>query len=514
MHPLFSNDTAWRIHERASSGLLVDARDYYLAFYDAAMAAERSILLLGWQFDSDVELVRGADRASRPRPDYTLLGVLDSLCRARPELEIRVLAWDHSFVFALEREVLQKRLFDGATCERFHFEFDASAPLRASHHQKIAVFDGRVAFVGSADLAHARWDTSLHVADDPLRAARGESCRPYHEVQAAVVGAPARSLVDLFVERWRHATGERLDAEALCRSSHSHEARPSFGVTVPMPASTVALSRTFPAGYGAGAVREIARLHERAIARAERLVYVETQYLTSSLVRDALLDRLRDRRMPRLDVVIVLPRRPEKLKETLTVGHTQNELLATLAEAADRHGHALGVYDVASSDADGRDVPVYVHAKLLAVDDAFLTVGSANLTNRSMALDSEIHLSYAAAETNDDGALVAAIRRARVRLLSEHLGVPDADALVASPDGLVARLDRCVREHAVRLRRHRTSPIEPGPLVRAVQELAGDYLDPDDELASALAEDDAPPLGDAAADAPASDGVSSASPAA
>lgn len=510
MHPLFSNETAWRIHERASSGLLVDARDYYLAFYDAAMSAERSILLLGWQFDSDVELVRGADRASRPRSDHTLLGVLDGLCRARPELEIRVLAWDHSFVFALEREVLQKRLFDGATCDRFHFEFDASAPLRASHHQKIAVFDGRVAFVGSADLAHARWDTSLHAAVDPLRAARGEPCGPYHEVQAAVVGAPARSLVDLFVARWRHATGERLDAEALVLPPR--EPRPSFAVTVPMPPSTIALSRTFPAGYGAGAVREIARLHERAIARAERLVYVETQYLTSSLVRDALLERLRDRRRSRLDVVIVLPRRPEKLKEALTVGRAQSELLATLAEAAERHGHALGVYDVASTDTEGRDVPIYVHAKLLAVDDTFLTVGSANLTNRSMSLDSEIHLSYAADE--GDAELASAIHRARVRLLAEHVGSPDAEFLVASPDGLVERLDRCMRERAVRLRPHRTNAVEPGPLVRAVQELAGDYLDPDDELASALA-DESPSTSAALDDAaPISDGASSASPAA
>src|SRR5687767_13154517 len=35
-----------------SSGLLIDGRDYYRAVYDACRQAQRSILMLGWQFDS------------------------------------------------------------------------------------------------------------------------------------------------------------------------------------------------------------------------------------------------------------------------------------------------------------------------------------------------------------------------------------------------------------------------------------------------------------------------------
>ena len=37
----------------------------------------------------------------------------------------------------------------------------------------------------------------------------------------------------------------------------------------------------------------------------------------------------------------------------------------------------------------GEEAPIYVHAKLMIVDDEVLRVGSANLNNRSMGLDSE-----------------------------------------------------------------------------------------------------------------------------
>jgi phospholipase D1/2 len=51
----------WDISNVKETGLLIDGRDYYLAFYRAASKAERYILICGWQFDSDVCLVPGQD---------------------------------------------------------------------------------------------------------------------------------------------------------------------------------------------------------------------------------------------------------------------------------------------------------------------------------------------------------------------------------------------------------------------------------------------------------------------
>ena len=56
---------------------------------------------------------------------------------------------------------------------------------------------------------------------------------------------------------------------------------------------------------------------------------------------------------------------------------------------------------------------IYIHAKLLLVDDGFMTLGSANLNQRSMAVDSEINIA-----TND----AALARSLRTRVWEQHSG--------------------------------------------------------------------------------------------
>lgn len=485
MHPILTRKTAWRVHERATAGLLVDGRDYYRAFYEAASRAKRSILILGWQFDSDVRLLRGDDLPPGADPEaYELLPLLDRLCRERPELEVKMLAWDHSLFFALEREVLQKIVFDIATIDRFQFRTDGTVPLGGSHHQKIAIIDGQVAFMGSADLCQDRWDTSAHVARDPLRVSRNDQpYKPYHEVQAVFAGEPVRSLLDLFCQRWLHATDEELEPERLVDETQDLFA--AFTVTLPMPARDVALSRTVPAAPDRDHVHEIRDLYVRAIRGARRSIYIETQYVTSCCVRDALVARMNDRDKPKLDVVFVLPNKPEKLKEELMIGVPQAAVLDDVVEAAKEGGHALGLYNVATlegpSDAtSGGAAPafVYIHAKLMIVDDELFTMGSANLANRSMTVDSEINATWVA--KRGDTELRNAIRRIRVRLLLEHMGEGADVRVAARPAGLVARLDRFVAEGRGRLRHHDLRHDEPNAIAKAVQELACDYVDPTD----------------------------------
>jgi phosphatidylserine/phosphatidylglycerophosphate/cardiolipin synthase-like enzyme len=63
---------------------------------------------------------------------------------------------------------------------------------------------------------------------------------------------------------------------------------------------------------------------------------------------------------------------------------------------------------------------IYVHAKIMIVDDTFLRVGSANLNNRSMGLDSECDLLI---DGREDEAVRLRIEEVRSDLLAEHLGV-------------------------------------------------------------------------------------------
>ncbi len=64
-----------------------------------------------------------------------------------------------------------------------------------------------------------------------------------------------------------------------------------------------------------------------------------------------------------------------------------------------------------------RGIGIHVHAKVMVVDDRFFTMGSANLANRSMGVDSEINLAI------EHGEASPVIRSWRRRLLAEHLGV-------------------------------------------------------------------------------------------
>lgn len=465
---------AWRAHPSTRAGILIDSCDYYRAFYETAKLARRSILLLGWQFDSDVQLVRGDEVPVGVDPEsLRLLPFLEALCAARPELEVRLLAWDHSVVFAMERELLQKLWFNLRTGSRFHFEFDDTVPPYGAHHQKVAVLDGQIAFLGSSDICQDRWDTSAHACDDPLRIGRsGKPCKPYHEVQAVLAGDAARSLLDLFVERWADAKGEALDAATLVGPEETPLPVPL--ATFDMPCADVGLYRELPHQLDRSPVREVKALLVGAIAGAERLIYIETQYLTSQAIADALISRMRDAGRPKLDIAFVLPQKPEALKEELAIGGSQAKVLADLSGVALETGHALGLYNVAVKR-DGEDLFIYIHSKLMVVDDLVLTIGSTNLSNRSMSLDSEVNVAWSTTESG--GELAGAIGALRRRLLTEHIGYP-VDSSVLARSGLVGRLDAIVRRGGSRLRAHDLPVAEASVLLEAAQEIASAYVDP------------------------------------
>ena len=66
--------------------------------------------------------------------------------------------------------------------------------------------------------------------------------------------------------------------------------------------------------------------------------------------------------------------------------------------------------------------PIYVHAKIMVVDDEVLRIGSANLNNRSMGLDSECDVFIDATRKGNEHARdgIAALRHS---LLAEHCGL-------------------------------------------------------------------------------------------
>jgi phosphatidylserine/phosphatidylglycerophosphate/cardiolipin synthase-like enzyme len=399
-----------------------------------------------------VRLLRGED-IKEANSEVCFLPFLNGLCEKNSELRVYILAWDFSLIYALEREWWQKYIFNWTTKDQLQFRFDSCHPLGASHHQKFVVVDGHIAFVGGADICASRWDDRDHHAAHPERYNNeSKPYGPYHEIQSYHIGPVAQRLAELFAARW-----ERAGGGALKLAPAPPLGRAAVEPTIAIAATQVALSRTQPTMLvpPQSAVQEICRLYIDAIAAAERLIYIENQYFSSEAIYNALVARMHARQRPRLQIVMILPKRPEAFLEEVAMGFAQAKMLRSLTEIAHATGHAFGVYYPATSTTDVREVSTYIHAKLLLVDDRFLTVGSANTTNRSMGFDTELNISWEASSYRQRS-FVRSFRDTRMSLLAEHSGVAlqSNRSQLGRVRGLVDYLNRLADSAPSRLRHH------------------------------------------------------------
>jgi phospholipase D1/2 len=405
----------WAVPDAAFAGAIVDAADYYAAFARAALEAERTIYLAGWQFDSTVELIRGAEARGFPAP-RTFLAFLNFLCERRPALRIYILAWDFSPVFGADREWIQEWRFRWKGHPNIRFVFDDTHPVGACHHQKLAIIDGHWVFLGGMDICHGRWDVAGHPTRHPDRVnPDGSPYHPKHDVQVLLEGGPAETLSTWFVEQWRTATDHPIETSPpLPKSGHP------FRVTIEFPPGPVALSMTCGRTLlpPRRAVKQIQSLLEDAVSRARQLIYVENQYVTAKAFEAAMVRRMRDRDKPPLEIVIMTPldRAP---MEFHGIAAAEQRVMRSLREAADRHGHKLGMFHPLTAPPGGPEA-VWLHSKLIMIDDEILSVGSANMANRSMGFDTEINATWQAAGRSGVSAAIGGLRG---RLIAEHLGL-------------------------------------------------------------------------------------------
>jgi phosphatidylserine/phosphatidylglycerophosphate/cardiolipin synthase-like enzyme/uncharacterized membrane protein YdjX (TVP38/TMEM64 family) len=424
----------------------VDGEDYFATLREGLISAQRCIAIAAWDIHSRVELVRPTPNDGWP----TALGeLLMQLLEARPALEVFILLWDYAPIYLLEREPLffgdapwgespwgQET---GKQHPRLHFIKDNHHPLLASQHQKLVLIDGTLAFCGGIDPSKWRWDSHRHLADEPRRRdPEGAPYPPFHDLQMLVDGDAAIALGELFIERWQHAGGAASAVLRRLAGPHADDpparrpqqrtpaaAQQTRTGTAPWPKrlepllhnQPVGIARTLPDFEGQQAARESEQLYLDMIAASERLLYIENQYLTARSVAAALRASLSQPQGP--EIIILMPRETGHWLEQHTMDLIRARLLAEL-RAADGHGRLRLFYPEVDGLTDGC---MMVHAKLMIADDRILRIGSSNLSNRSMGLDSECDLCVVA-ETEADQ---AAIRALRHRLLAMFLAIEPAD---------------------------------------------------------------------------------------
>jgi phosphatidylserine/phosphatidylglycerophosphate/cardiolipin synthase-like enzyme len=470
--------TAWTTGNRVRP--LVDGAAYFAELLAGirAMRAGDLLLFTDWRGDPDERLDGPGTEVSRVLAEAAGRGVI-----------VRGLLWRSHldrFRFSLQehRDLGEAIVAAGGECL-----LDMRVRNRGSHHQKLVVLRhaGRperdVAYVGGIDLCHGRRDDRVHDGDEqpcPLGATYGPR-PPWHDVQIAIHGPAVADVETVFRERWEDRTPLSRNPVRRWRDRVLRPIEPP-PCPVPLPdpprcgSDAVQVLRTYPyrrRGYSFAPTgeRSIARGYGKALDRAERLVYLEDQYLWCPHVVSFFAEALAAK--PDLRLIAVVPQFPiagpnQAWRATGSAAAPQLLARARSLDLLQRlGGDRVGIYHVENH----AGTPVYVHAKVCVIDDTWVTAGSANINRRSWTFDTELSCTVLG---QDPGGHSLA-QDLRLALAREHLDRADGDdADLRDPhdafDAFAASADRLDAWHAGgqrgprppgRLRRHHPTPLPP-----------------------------------------------------
>ena len=457
----------WRYEKVSRASVIIDAADYFAFMQEAMLNTRRRLLLIGWDFDTRIHLDRGRRWWQRPwKRSYPrrLGSFIAWLARNRPQLDIRILKWNFSIFTLPTRATMLWDLARWARHRRITFKFDTAHPVGCSHHQKIAVLDGKVAVCGGIDMTVKRWDTREHAAHcDKRKTPNGRSYGPWHDATMMLEGDAAKALEELGEDRWTCAGGKRLPAyEDRPGSPWPDALEPQFKNV------EIGIARTRAAYREWDGVDEIKQLYLQHIRRAKHFIYAESQYFASRALAEAIVERVQEEDPP--EIVIVHPANADGWLEQQAMDHARAELVRCITEAD--HKGRFSIWNP-YSDATA----IYVHAKIMVVDDEILRIGSANMNNRSMGLDSECDVFIDKTRAGNEQA-GDAIRSIRYSLLAEHCGLKEEDIgeHLSRHGSMAAMIDHSITESGRNLLRY-----QPPDLNGAEETLAqSTLLDPED----------------------------------
>ncbi len=289
-------------------------------------------------------------------------------------------------------------------------------------HQKSWLIDaghaGEAAFVGGINLNAASLSPCGHANRDGNHT---------HDVYCELRGPVATDVHHNFVQRWNE-TSERNHGHGVWPDASSNK-NLTFPVNTSPPAgtSTIQMQRTIRAGTLSDATAtpggkrfDIAQGEHAifdqycaAIDAARETIYIEDQYIASPDIVMS-LQRALERGV---DVVFLCPADPEEqIRESRRnpVAKPFYDLIGSLGKFS---GFLLA--GIAAPQSDGNLRSIYIHDKIMLVDDCWATIGSCNIASQSFFCDAELNASIWDA---------AAVRALRVDLLKEHLGA-DTSAL-------------------------------------------------------------------------------------
>ncbi len=429
---------------------LIDGRAAMLAMCRAFLSAKQYILLAGWDMRTDSLMVRGDDAHVGPEGSPEQNELIDGLRKeglsedavalwntnqlhvhdvlgfaAKRGVKVGVLLWESPPLgvhITNDPIVQQQKLAEqGVDCLLDNSSIKITH-LTEALHQKCAVVDGHVAFVGGIDLTfqadgdYDRWDTHYHPAESPERgSAHTASMHPWHDAHIRIEGPAVADVRDNIIQRWMEVAQRRKGPDWPG----------SLPTDVPAPIAGGAraqIIRSIPKAtydFAPEGIFTIREAYTQAVRSARHYIYFESQYLWSEIFRgidtvlwggkapdlEAFFEALGDAIERGVFVGVVVPDHPNCGREFTDATVKRLRERSPEAVAAGRLLTLTLGSDSKSDDLPGGLFyrPVYVHAKVGIVDDQWITIGSANLNSRGFGGDAELNIALAdprvAAET-------------------------------------------------------------------------------------------------------------------
>ena len=417
--------------------VLVDGEQGWGRVAEDIEAAKDSIHIATWMCRPDIEMRRPEALAmAEPaeRSHHRLGEMLEA--RAKAGAKVRLLIWGMVSTPIIDRWM--RRWYWRGRDNIDVLEQDHPSWI-GSHHQKTITIDGHIGYCGGMNLKQNDWCTIAHDFYDPRRyphsagpAKRKISkervekppYKPRHDLIMRVEGPAVADLQVNFANRWTQSVRARRRAllgrfwdwvrRKLGNSDYPELYAPK-ALPAPQGGHLCQIVRTMPGGEDG-----ILWAYIRAIRNARRYIYIENQYFRSPVIGRELRDALK--RNPRLRLAaVVWPVNDGKESFLDPSGYWTAETLRLIREGRD----AFRLTKVLAWGRNAQDQVVYqqidVHAKVMVVDDVWLTVGSANINDRGFKTEGEIN-----AVVLDKG-LGKDLRK---RLMAEHLEIePDDERL-------------------------------------------------------------------------------------
>ena len=412
--------------------VLVDGQEAWQRAFEDIERAQAAIQVSTWLMRADAEMVRPEALATAPaseRARFRFAEVIERM--AEQNVKVRMLIWGGAYTPMLNRWL--RRWFWGAPLGIELLEQDHPR-LIGSYHQKTLTIDSRVGYCGGMNVKENDWDTPEHRVYEPRRnphatdaafrntvknKAKRTKFPPRHDLTLRIEGPAVHDLEVNFQQRWNqslrhHRAGvlgrlaDLIRNRLLGRPPHSVMREPE-ALQAEMGTRWIQIVRTTPGGE-----EGILDAYRRAIANARKYIYIENQYFRSPLIGEAIVQALQ--RNPGLRLAVVAwPINDGKASRDPCGYWTAYTQEAVRAVRPDFHLTRLMVHDPDHPEVAERYVQIDVHAKVMIIDDVWLTVGSANINDRGFKYEAEINAVLL--EPQD-------ARSLRLRLMAEHLEVP------------------------------------------------------------------------------------------